>query len=129
MDVAGEVMERTQRLDAGDMLALVMAGLVTFFLANIYPIVHIEVRGARWRQHLVGRIIACWREGIGPVAVLTALTLFFFPLIELVAAVYVLWPLAQRRRPRGFGVAMRILRFARDWSMPRCSCSVSSSRL
>jgi paraquat-inducible protein A len=114
----GEVMERTQRLDAGSMLALTVAGLVTFFLANIYPIVHIEVRGARGASTLWGAIIASWQQGIGSIAVLTALTLFFFPLIELLAAVYVLWPLARHRRPRGFGDAMRILRFARDWSMP-----------
>lgn len=114
----GTVLERMQRLDVGSMFALTLAGLIAFILANVYPIVTIQVRGAHGASTLWGSIIASWQEGIGSVAVLTALTLFFFPLIELLAAAYVLGPLARGRRPQGFGDAMRILRFARDWSMP-----------
>ncbi|MDR3385750.1 MAG: paraquat-inducible protein A [Rudaea sp.] len=114
----GGVLERMQRLDVNGMLALTVAGLIAFVLANVYPIVRIEVRGAHGGSTLWGAIIASWQDGIAPIAVLTALTLFFFPLVELLAAAYVLWPLARKRRPPGFGAAMRILRFARDWSMP-----------
>ena len=114
----GEVLERMQRMHVGGMLALTLTGLMAFVLANVYPIVLIEVRGAHGASTLWGAIIASWQDGIASIAVLTALTLFFFPLIELLAAAYVLWPLARQRRPRGFGDAMRILRFARDWSMP-----------
>ena len=116
--LCGTVLERMQRLDVGSMFALTLTGLITFILANVYPIVIIQVRGAHGASTLWGTIIASWQEGIGSVAVLTALTLFFFPLIELLAAAYVLGPLARGRRPHGFGDAMRILRFARDWSMP-----------
>ena len=51
-------------------------------------------------------------------AVLAALTVFFAPLLELLAAAYVLWPLARGRRAAHFALAMRVLRGVRAWSMP-----------
>ncbi|MGA9333038.1 MAG: paraquat-inducible protein A [Rudaea sp.] len=114
----GTLLERVQRLDVGSMLAFTLTGLIAFVLANVYPIAHIEMRGARDASTLWGAIIVNWNDGLESVAVLIALSLFFFPLTELLAAAYVLWPLMLRYRAPGFGAAMRILRFTRDWSMP-----------
>ena len=113
----GASIEREQRLRPNAMLALALAALVVFAIANFCPIADVELYGARNTATLWGAIIAAWNQDVGALAVLAALTAFFFPLAELLAATYVLWPLAQGRRPRGFGGAMRVLRFARDWSM------------
>ena len=113
----GAGMEREQRLTPNGMLALALAALVVFAIANCYPIVDVELYGAHNTATLWGAIIAAWNEDVGAIAVLAALTAFFLPLAELLAAVYVLWPLSRGRRARGFGDAMRLLRFARDWSM------------
>lgn len=113
----GASIEREQRLGPNAMLALALAALVVFAIANVYPIVDVELRGAHNTATLWGAIIAAWNEDVGAVAILAALTAFFFPLAELLAATYVLWPLSRGKRPRGFGSAMRLLRFARDWSM------------
>ncbi len=113
----GASIEREQRLRPNAMLALALAALVVFAIANFYPIVDVELYGVHNSTTLWGAIIAAWNEDVGAIAVLAALTAFFFPLAELLAVTYVLWPLARGRRPRGFGDAMRLLRFARDWSM------------
>jgi len=113
----GASIEREQRLRPQGMLALALAGLVVFAIANLSPIVDVNLYGSRNSATLWGAIVAAWDEGVGAVAVLAALTAFFFPLAELLTATYVLWPLARGKRPRAFGTAMRLLRFARDWSM------------
>ncbi|HZP65466.1 MAG TPA: paraquat-inducible protein A [Rudaea sp.] len=114
----GAVLERMQRLDVGGMLALTFAGLIVFAIANAYPLVRIDVRGAEDANTLWGTIVTSWHAGAFGVAVLTLFTLFVFPLAELLAALYVLWPLALGRRTPGFGTGMRVLRLAREWSMP-----------
>ena len=113
----GASIEREQRLGPNAMLALALAALIVFVIANVNPIVDVELYGTHNSATLWGAIIATWNEDVGAVAVLAALTAFFFPLAELLAATYVLWPLSRGKRPRGFGAAMRLLRFARDWSM------------
>ena len=100
------------------MLALTFAAAIMFVLANVYPIVDVDVRGVRGTSTFWEAILAAWREGSETVAVLAALTVFFAPLAELLAAGYVLWPLARGRRALHFAVAMRVLRLVGDWSMP-----------
>jgi paraquat-inducible protein A len=114
----GARLERAQRLTPDGMLAMTIAAAIMFALANVYPIVRIEVRGAHGVSTFWGAILESWNEGSETVAVLAAVTVFFAPLAELLAAGYVLWPLARGRRARHFAGAMRVLRLVGDWSMP-----------
>jgi paraquat-inducible protein A len=100
------------------MLAFTIAGLVVFVIANVYPLASINVRGANDASTLWGAIVASWQAHSIVVATLSAVTLFFFPLAELIAAATVFIPLARRRRSSLFPGGMRVLRLARDWSMP-----------
>src|SRR5258706_7471222 len=85
----GARLERAHRLTPEGMLAMTIAGGIMFLLANLYPIVGIDVRGARGTSTFWGAILASWREGSETIAVLAALTVFFAPLAELLAAGYV----------------------------------------
>ena len=114
----GARLERAQRLTPEGMLALTIAAAILFALANLYPIVRVDVRGAHGISTFWGAIVASWNEGSETVAVLAALTVFFAPLAELLCAGYVLWPLTRGRRARYFGDAMRALRIVGTWSMP-----------
>jgi paraquat-inducible protein A len=114
----GAPLERAQRLTPEGMLAMTCAAGIMFLIANLYPIVRVDVRGAHGSSTFWEAVLASWREGSETVAVLAALTVFFAPLVELLAAGYVLWPLARGRRARHFGGAMRILRVVGEWSMP-----------
>jgi paraquat-inducible protein A len=114
----GARLERAQRLTPAGMLAMTFAAAVAFVVANAYPIVHVDVRGAHATSTLWGAIMASWNEGSEIVAALAALTVFFAPLVELLVVGYVLLPLTYRKRAPRFAEAMRLLRFADDWSMP-----------
>src|SRR5690349_17101279 len=105
----GARLERAQRLTTEGMLAMTCAAAVMFLIANIYPIVRVDVRGAHGSSTFWGAIVSSWQDGSETIAILAALTVFFAPLIELLAAGYVLWPLARGRQARHFGAAMRVL--------------------
>ena len=111
-------LERAQKLDVRGMLALGIAALIVFCIANACPLASIDVRGARDDTTLWGAILMSWRDDSFVVAALTAATLFFFPLIEVLAVLVVLAPLARGRRGALFATGMHVLRFARNWSMP-----------
>ena len=114
----GARLERAQRLTPDGMLALTIAAAVVFVLANVYPIVRVDVHGARGASTFWGAILASWQEGSETIAVLAAVTVFFAPLAELLAAAYVLFPLSRGRRAAHFSAAMRVLRIVGAWSMP-----------
>jgi paraquat-inducible protein A len=114
----GARLEHAQRLTPSGMLAMTIAAMILFVLANLYPIVSVDVRGAHGVSTFWGAILASWNSGSASIAVLAAVTVFFAPLAELLAAGYVLWPLARGRRAKHFGAAMRVLRLVGTWSMP-----------
>jgi len=102
-------------LDA--MLALTCAGLVVFVLANLYPLVTMSVQGVHAETALWQMIASAWDSGIAVVAGIAGLTVFVFPLLQLMLYAYLLFPLATGRVPRGLVPAMHLLRQLRPWSM------------
>jgi paraquat-inducible protein A len=111
------VLYRHQRLGVDAMLALSLAALLVMLIANVSPIVYVQVSGTTSASTLWGAIIASWNEHIGVVAVLAALTLFFFPLLQLLLLTWVFGFLRAGRRPPGFAAAMRALRRLHPWGM------------
>ncbi|HVT37085.1 MAG TPA: paraquat-inducible protein A [Nevskiaceae bacterium] len=107
------------RRDLSTLVALALASLVTFCIANAYPIVAIEMEGSgdHSQTTLWGAVVATWRSGVGPLAVLAWACAFFLPLAEILANLYVAVPLSLGRVPRGFNAAMHTLRLLRPWSM------------
>ncbi|MGH8444422.1 MAG: paraquat-inducible protein A [Solimonas sp.] len=99
------------------MLALTLAGLIVFVIANVYPIVTLELQGVASHSTLWGAIHATWNTGVGPIAVLAALTVFFFPLAQLLMFGYLLSALLRGHEPRAFVDLMHALRLMRPWSM------------
>lgn len=113
----GAVLYRNRPADLDLQLALTLAGLIVLVLANAYPIVEIELQGTRNEAGLWGAILAAYDSGVGLVAVVSAATLFFFPLLQLVVLLWVLLPLRNGHEPPGFLWAMHALRLMRPWSM------------
>ncbi|MFT4045422.1 MAG: paraquat-inducible protein A [Solimonas sp.] len=113
----GAELYRGGHRDLHTMLALTLASLIVFVIANVYPIITLELQGVASRSTLWGAIRATWDTGVGPVAVLAALTVFFFPLAQIVLFGYVLAELLRGRAPRGFIDIMHALRLMRPWSM------------
>lgn len=108
---------RKSRLDLEAMLALTLASALVFILANAYPIVIMESQGISQQTTLLGMVISSWDAGIAPVAAIAALTVFVFPLLQILLYGYVLPGVRSGRLPREFHTAMHLLYLLRPWSM------------
>lgn len=105
------------RLELNAMLALTLAGIIVFAVANAYPLVTLSSQGIRNEAALWQMVASAWNSHIALVAAIAALTVFFFPLLQLALYAYILLPLSLHRVPRGFAAAMHLLRQLRPWSM------------
>ena len=98
-------------------LPLTVASLIMFAIANLFPIVEIELRGLRSQTTLAGAVVVLSAEGMSPVALLVLATTILFPLLQLCILFYLLVPMARERRPAGFGILVRVLQTLRPWGM------------
>ena len=113
----GAELYRERRSSVDQLLALTLAGLIVFLIANSYPILTIELGGAGTRTTLLGAILHASQGFLLPLGAIVAICLFLFPLMQLLAGLYVLLPLSRGSRPRYFSAAMHALRLLRPWSM------------
>jgi len=98
-------------------LPLTVACLILFAIANLFPIVEIEVQGISSETTLAGAVVALGTGGMSPVALLVLATTILFPLMQLCILFYLLVPLAYQRRPLGFSVLVKALQSLRPWGM------------
>ncbi|WP_153101306.1 paraquat-inducible protein A [Paraburkholderia hayleyella] len=103
------------RLD--NITAMTLAALITFLIALSFPIVELETRGIRSQSSLFGAMLALWDEDMQIVAVMVFCSTVLFPLIELVALLYVLLPLRSGYVPHGLNGVLRAIQFVRPWGM------------
>ena len=113
----GHRLYRHHRFDLGILLALTLSTAIVFVLANVYPVVALNAQGAYNAATIWGAVIATWESGVAPVAFLSALLVFFFPLSQICLFAYVLLGLYRGRRPREFRQAMQALSIMQPWSM------------
>lgn len=113
----GTALWRYSRLTLADWFAIALAGLVLFGIANAVPVAHIEVYGAQRGATLLDAISITWRERHWAVAVMTGLAGFALPLLQLLALLWVLVPMARGRLPEDMPQACRLLGWLRPWSM------------
>jgi paraquat-inducible protein A len=97
--------------------ALTLAALVTFLIAQGFPIVELELNGATSQTTLMGALVALWNEDMQIVAVLVFCSTILFPLVELVALLYVLMPIRSGVVPPGFDWVLRAIQWVRPWGM------------
>ncbi|MEW6704410.1 MAG: paraquat-inducible protein A [Pseudomonadota bacterium] len=113
----GSLLGRGHRLDLQAMAALNVAALVVFVIANLQPIVVLNLRGVPNTASLPAALWQTWAAGEHGVALLAAAVAFVFPAAVILLRLYALSPLLLGRLPRGWHAALRALRFALRWSM------------
>lgn len=113
----GTVLYRRSRLRHDQVLALVVGALLTFMIANSFPIVDLQVQGIRRSATLFGSILALWNEGRELVALLVFATTLLFPLLDLTAMLLLLLMVRRDRKPRGFAPLLRFVQDLRPWGM------------
>lgn len=99
------------------MLALTCAALVLLLLANLFPIVGLNIQGHLVETTVLGAARQLWQDNMPIVAILLFLTTVLIPLIELSALAWLLFPLNLGRRPPGFVTLFRCLQLAHPWAM------------
>lgn len=98
-------------------LALAVAGLVLFVLANSFPFLGFKVQGQVRETLLLTGIWELRLQGMPQVALLVLVTTVLAPLAQLLALVYVLLPLKLDRPAPGMFHVFRWLRSIAPWSM------------
>jgi paraquat-inducible protein A len=107
------VLYRHPHLSPDQLLPLVLAALVTFVIANGFPIVELQVQGQHNSASLFSSILALWGEGRQLVATLVFATTLLFPLVDL-SAMLALLLLSRRVRPAAL---WRFVQALRPWGM------------
>lgn len=113
----GALLQRRRSMGLQARCALVLAGLLVFFLANGFPLVSMRAQGAQTTTTLAGTVQALWLQGMLPVAVLVAVTAMLVPLLELLVLAYLLFPLLWGRAPSGYQRVLRLLHVLHPWGM------------
>lgn len=99
-------------------LALSLAGVVLFIIANSYPLLLLELGGRMQESTLFSCVGALLHREFWFLAVLVFCTTLLFPLLVLLCTVYLLLPFKLWHRPgRWVGRVFRLLRALTPWSM------------
>ena len=98
-------------------LALSCAAAILYLIANVYPLVGLEMQGQRVDVTLLGALRILWHDGMGPVAALVGVTTLLFPLLELAMILVVLVPLRTGRVSPRLAPFFRLVRSVRPWGM------------
>jgi paraquat-inducible protein A len=111
------VLYRASRLSVGDLLALTVAAAITFVIANVSPVIRIEMGGVHNEVTLWQSVMAMDDGYAVIVGVLAGATLFFVPLLQIVLLGWVLLFARVQRRAPGFAFSISVLHAIRPWSM------------
>jgi paraquat-inducible protein A len=111
------VLARYFGVDVESGLALVIAAAIFFAIANLTPILSIEVAGVQTKANVWFAVRSLQQGWISLAAFGLAFTTFLIPAVQIVLLFWVLLFAHFRRRPPGFGPIMKLLHRVRPWSM------------
>lgn len=106
---------RGHRIDRA--IALQLAALILFVVANIFPFITFKMEGLEQLSHLSTGIIEFYKRGLWPLALLVALATIVFPLIKILGNLYVQFPLRRGRVFPGAAKVFRAVEMLRPWAM------------
>ena len=98
-------------------LALALAALGLFLIANLFPFLALNIEGRVEQNLVVSGVLALWRNGMPELAVLVALTSIVFPLLTLSGLLWLLTPLKFARHAPGSAAVMRVINAIGPWTL------------
>ena len=113
----GAVLYRDKPDSLDRTLALTIAGLILFVVANVFPFLAFKLQGQVTETTLSTGIKELYAEGMVLLALLVLLTCIVVPLIQLVGMLYVLLPIKFNRIPWKLPLVFRYLEGLQPWSM------------
>jgi paraquat-inducible protein A len=98
-------------------LALTIAGLVLFIVANTFPFLAMKSGGLVRETTMITGIKGLYLQEMESLALLVLLTSILVPFVQIAGMLYVLVPLKLNRVPRNLALVYRFLRSLQPWAM------------
>jgi paraquat-inducible protein A len=98
-------------------LALTLAGLLLFVVANAFPFLAFSMQGQVTQTTLASGVVDLYNEGMWEISLLVLITTIVVPLLQLLILIYVLLPLYLGRVPRKLGTIFRFYHSLQPWGM------------
>lgn len=99
------------------MLALTVAGLILFIIANIYPFLTFRLEAQIQQTNLLTGVIELYQQGMWIIAGVVLITTIVMPLLQLIGMLFILVPIKLQRRPWKLAILFRTVRRFRPWGM------------
>ena len=113
----GAGLYRRKRNSLERTLALTMAGMVLFVLANTFPFLSMKIGAQVQESTLFTGIKELYAQGMWEIALLVLLTTIVVPFVQLAGMLYILLPIKFNRRPRMLVPVFRMVLKLQPWSM------------
>lgn len=113
----GAVLYRRKKNSLDRTLALTIAGLIFFVVANTYPFLGMKSGGLEKETTLITGMLELSAQGMEGLALLVFFTSVLAPLFYLVGVLYVLIPLKVNRLPWNLPVVFRLVQGLQPWGM------------
>lgn len=97
--------------------ALAVTGFILFIISNIFPLLSLQVGGFQQEATLMSGVFALLERDQWMLSALVFTTIFLFPLLELLALLYLLLPYRAKKKLPGQIPVLRWLILSRPWSM------------
>jgi len=98
-------------------IALSMAGLILYVIANFFPFLAFEAGGQSTQTNLIAGVRQLYEQGIWALAALVLFTCIFAPLCQLLLMLYIFVPLKFNKVAVHTRPAFRVLLRITEWNM------------
>jgi paraquat-inducible protein A len=98
-------------------LALTLAGVVLFVVANSFPFLAFKMQAQETQTTLMTGVLDLYNQGKWEISILVLLTTIVVPLLQLLILLYVFLPLKFNRVPWNMAAVFRIAQDLSPWSM------------
>ena len=98
-------------------LALAIAGIILFAVANTFPFIGFEIQAQIRETTLATGVYELYRQDMGIIATLVLATVVVIPLTNLLCLLYILIPLQLKRIPKFLAPTFRLYLFLKPWGM------------
>ena len=113
----GYALYRPKRDSFNRTLALAVAGVILYLIANTYPFLGFKIGSQIRETTLATGIYQLYLQGMVPIATLVLFTVVIVPAIHLMSMLYILIPLNRQRVPRHLARVYRVILFLKPWGM------------
>jgi paraquat-inducible protein A len=113
----GAELERDMSSLGRRVLPLTIASLFMYVIANIFPIIEMELQGIASRTTLIGAVFSLNSQGMPLVAFLVLVTTILFPLMQLLGLIYLFASITRPGYHPGFNLLARMIQTLRPWVM------------